>query len=158
MDTVSLLQGNGAATPVGTQRQQLSLDLDRWPIPQAGGLYDAAHAHKQAFDQRCSKGRVYIELQVLEVVPDLYIQACALQLAHLRAGTQLKLTPRNRYDTPEAALRVAGRKALTTLKSKRRASGLYPDCQSTLLRAENWLEDILLQCDYLLERQVNLFS
>ncbi len=138
--------------------RQLSLALDRWPIPLNGGLYDAAEAHRQVFDQRCAKGRVCIELLVLEVIPDLYIQACELQLADLRVGTALRLRPSNQYDTPEAALRAAARKAGTLLKAKRKASGLFPECQSTLLRATNWLEDILYQCDYLLDRQVNLFA
>lgn len=151
-------QTGRAAKTAAADTRQLSLSLDRWPIPLGGGLYDAAQAHRQAFEQRCAKGRVSVELLVLEVIPDLYIQACELQLAELRDGTVLRLTPGNRYDTPEAALRASARKAGAILKARRKASGLYPECQSTLLRATNWLEDILHQCDYLLDRQVNLFA
>lgn len=95
---------------------------------------------------------------MLEVVPDLYIQACDLELGEIRRGTLLRLTARNRHDTPEAALRIAAGKAARELKSNRRASGLFPESQTALLRAENWLDDILQQCDYLLERQVKLFA
>jgi len=147
-----------SAGTAGAHARQLSLSLDRWPVPMDGGRYEATQAYRQVFDQRCAKGRVCIELQVLEIIPELYIQACALQLGDLRDGTVLRLTRVNRYDTPEAALRVAARKAVAILKAKRKASGLYPECQGTLLRATNWLEDILQQCDYLLDRQVNLFG
>lgn len=99
-----------------------------------------------------------IVLWVLEVVPDLYIQACEVVLGPVQRDTPLRLTPRNRYDSPEAALRAAAWKATRELKTNRRASGLYPEHQSTLLRATNWLEDVLRQCDYLLERQVKLFG
>lgn len=138
--------------------QQLSLSLDRWPIPLDNGFYDRAVAHRQAFEQRCAGGRVNIVLWVLEVVPDLYIQACEVVLGPVQRDTPLRLTPRNRYDSPEAALRAAAWKATRELKTNRRASGLYPEHQSTLLRATNWLEDVLRQCDYLLERQVKLFG
>lgn len=139
-------------------RQQLSLALDRWPIPVDGALYDNADAHRQVFEQRCAKGVVCIELFVLEVVPDTYIQACQVQLADISDGTPLRMTPRNRYDTPEEAVQVAAKKAMRLIKSRRKQSGLYPECQSTLLRAENWLEDVLHQCEYLLDRQVKLFG
>jgi len=139
-------------------RQQLSLSLDRWPIPGQDGVYERAAAHRQAFEQRCASGRVSIELWVLEVVPDLYIQACEVQLADICKSTPLRLTPRNRHDSPEQALQAAAQKALRIMKTKRKTSGLYPESQSTLLRATNWLEDILQQCDYLLDRQVNLFA
>ena len=139
-------------------RQQLNLSLDRWPVPLDGGDYDAAQAHRQSFEQRCAKGRVGIDLLVLEVVPDLYIQACEVQLGELQEVTRLRLTPANRYASPEEAVQAAARKALRIIKAKRKASGLYPECQGTLLRAGNWLEDILQQCDYLLDRQVNLFG
>lgn len=99
-----------------------------------------------------------MELWVLEVVPDLYIQACDVVLGDVSRTTPLRLTPRNRHDTPEAALRAAAWKAARDLKSSRRASGLLPDNQSVLLRAENWLDDVLRQCDYLLERQAKLFA
>ena len=138
--------------------RQLSLSLDRWPIPGQGGVYERAAAHRQAFEQRCAGGKVSIDLWVLEVVPDLYIQACDVQLADLCRSTPLRLTPRNRYDAPEAALRAAAQKAMREIKANRKASGLYPQSQSTLLRAGNWLEDILGQCDYLLEQQVKLFG
>lgn len=139
-------------------RQQLSLSLDRWPVPLDDGRYDRAAAHRQAFEQRCAGGRICIELLVLEVVPDLYIQACDVQLAEVRSSTLLRLTPRNRHRSPEEALKAAAHKAMRELKANRRASGLYPESQSALLRASNWLEDILQQCDYLLDRQVNLFG
>ncbi len=139
-------------------RQQLNLALDRWPVPAPDGAYDRSDAHRQAFEQRCAGGRICIELWVLEVVPDLYVQACDVQLAELRRSTPLRLTPRNRHASPEEALRAAARKALRELKANRKASGLYPESQSALLRASNWLEDILHQCDYLLERQANLFA
>ncbi|MFT0850824.1 hypothetical protein VRY85_08580 [Achromobacter sp. F4_2707] len=138
--------------------RQLSLSLDRWPVPLDNGLYDRAVAHRQAFEQRCAGGTVSITLWVLEVVPDLYIQACEVVLGGIRRETPLRLSPRNRYDSPEAALRAAAQKAARELKNHRRSSGLYPDHQSTLLRATNWLEDMLQQCDYLLDRQVNLFG
>lgn len=138
--------------------QQLALTLDRWPVPLANGHYDRAAAHRQAFEQRCAGGRVCIVLWVLEVVPDLYIQACDVILGEVRRGTLLRLTPGNRYDSPEAALRAAAWKAARELKANRRASGLYPEYQSTLLRAANWLDDQLRQCDHLLECQVKLFG
>lgn len=138
--------------------QQLSLSLDRWPIPGSDGTYERSAAHRQAFEHRCAGGRICIELWVLEVVPDLYIQAIDVQLGEVVRSTPLRVTPRNRYDTPEAALRAAARKAARELKSNRRTSGLYPENQSAFLRATNWLEDVLDQCDYLLERQVNLFG
>ena len=99
-----------------------------------------------------------MELWVLEVVQDLYVQACDVHLAHVHKGTLLRITPRNRHHSPEEALRAAAQKAMRELKANRKASGLYPENQSALLRASNWLEDVLHQCDYLLERQVNLFS
>lgn len=148
----------GAPALAASVARQLSLSLDRWPVPQGDGSYDHQAAHRQAFEQRCSAGRICIELWVLEVVPDLYIQACDIELGAIRRGTPLRMTPGNRYDTPEAALRVAARKAARELKANRRASGLYPDSHTALLRAANWLEDILQQCDYLLERQVKLFG
>lgn len=137
---------------------QLSLCLDRWPIALDNGLYDETAAHRQAFEQRCGNGRVSISLWVLEVVPDLFIQASEVVLGDICRRTTLKLTRRNRFDSPEAALLAAVTKAARELKTNRRASGLYPDYQSTFLRAENWLDDLMQQCDYLLERQVKLFS
>jgi len=137
---------------------QLSLSLDRWPIPLANGLYDRDCAHRQAFEQRCGAQRISITLWVLEVVPDLYIQSCELLLGEICRSTKLKLTPRNRFDSPEAALLAAVTKAARELKTNRRASGLYPEYESALLRAANWLDDLMEQCDYLLERQVNLFN
>lgn len=139
-------------------RQQLSLPLDRWPVPFDNGLYDPEVAHRQAFEQRCAAGRVCVILWVLEVAPGLYIQASEVVLGELRCQTTLKLTSRNRHDNPESALRAAASKAARELKAKRRSSGLYPEHQTTLLRAANWLDDVLNQCDYLLERQVNLFA
>lgn|GEM_PF-5657907 len=138
--------------------QQLSLSLDRWPIPSPTGVYDRALAHRQAFEQRCAGGRICIELWVLEVVPDLYVQACDVYLGRLHTSTPLRLTPKNRHHTPEEALRAAARKALRELKANKKASGLYPESESALLRASNWLDDVLLQCEYLLDKQVNLFS
>ena len=138
--------------------QPLNLSLDRWPLPAENGHYNRGAAHRQIFEQRCPGGRICIELWVLEVIPDLYIQACDVRLAEVHRSSALKLTPRNRHDTPEAALRAAAQRALRDLKSSRKASGLYPESQNALVRAENWLEDILQQCDYLLERQVKLFG
>ena len=138
--------------------EQLNLSLDRWPVPLPNGDYDRETAHRRAFEQRCVGGRVCVELWVLEVVPDLYIQACAVTLGEVARVTPLRLTPRNRHDTPEAALRAAAWKAARDLKLNRKASGLWPACQGTLLRAENWLDDVLKQCDYLLERQTKLFE
>lgn len=137
---------------------QLSLSLDRWPIPLENGLYDRERAHRQAFEQRCGGGRVSINLWVLEVVPDLYIQSSEVVLGEICRSTQLKLTQRNRFDSPEAALLAAVTRATREMKLNKRASGLYPEYQSALLRAANWLDDLMQQCDYLLERQVNLFS
>lgn len=137
---------------------QLSLSLDRWPVPLDSGVYDRDAAYHQAFEQRCGHGRVCISLWVLEVVPDLFIQASEVTLGEICRATTLKLTRRNRFDSPEAALLAAVTKAARELKVNRRASGLYPEYQSTLLRAENWLDDLMQQCDYLLERQVKLFS
>lgn len=148
-------RATGAAEPLV---RQLSLSLDRWPAPLGNGLYDREAAHRQAFDQRCAGGRVCIAVWVLEVVPDLYIQACEVVLGDVRRATPLRLTPRNRYDSPEAALRAAVSKASRELKANRRASGLYPQNQTTLLRAANWLDELMRQCDYLLERQVKLFG
>lgn len=139
-------------------RQQLSLSLDRWPIPLDNGHYERAAAHRQAFEQRCLGGKVCIVLWVLEVAPDIYIQACDVVLGELRRETPLRLTRGNRHDNPEEALRAAAWKATKELKANRRASGLYPANQSTLLRAANWLDDVLRQCDHLLERQVKLFG
>ncbi|HLV29218.1 MAG TPA: hypothetical protein VKY60_08875 [Burkholderiaceae bacterium] len=138
--------------------QQLHLSLDRWPVPTADGFYDRQLAHRYAFEQRCTAGRICVELWVLEVVPDLYIQACDLELGAVQRSTPLRLTPGNRHDSPEAALRVAARKAVRELKMSRQASGLYPESQTQWLRAANWLEEILQQCDYLLEKQVKLFG
>ncbi|NLC35820.1 MAG: hypothetical protein GX772_05160, partial [Alcaligenaceae bacterium] len=76
--------------------RQLSLSLDRWPVPLDNGLYDRAAAHRQVFEQRCAGGGVYITLWVLEIVPDLYIQACEVVLGEIRRETPLRLTPRNR--------------------------------------------------------------
>ena len=146
-----------ASRPAGVPTQ-LNLSLDRWPVPLENGLYDRQDAHCQAFEQRCGSGRVCISLWVLEVVPDLFIQASEVVLADICRSTPLKLTLRNRYDNPEAALLAAVNKATRELKLNRRASGLLPDYQTTLLRAENWLDDLMQQCDYLLERQVKLFS
>lgn len=137
---------------------QLNLSLDRWPVPQADGVYDARAAHRQAFEQRTQDGRVVIELWVLEVIPDLYIQACAVQLGENRRDTLLRLNARNRFQTPEAALRAAAQKAARELKAVRRAAGLHPESKTVLLRAANWLDDILQHCDYVLERQVKLFG
>ena len=137
---------------------QLSLSLDRWPVPTVCGVYDRDCAHRQAFEQRCGGGRICISLWVLEVVPDLYIQSCEVVLGEISRSTQLKLTRRNRFDSPEAALLAAVTRATRELKTNKRASGLYPEYQSALLRAANWLDDLMQQCDYLLERQVNLFS
>jgi len=145
----------GAVNPVA---RQLSLSLDRWPAPLGNGFYEPAAAHRQAFEQRCAGGRVCIAVWVLEVAPELYIQACEVVLGNIRRQTPLRLTPRNRYDSPEAALRAAVQKAARELKGNQRASGLYPEHRSTLLRAVNWLEDLRQQCDYLLDRQVNLFG
>ncbi|NYT24968.1 hypothetical protein H0A73_15320 [Alcaligenaceae bacterium] len=142
----------------GAGPRQLSLALDRWPAPVAGGLYDRAAAHRQAFEQRCLGGRVAIELWVLEVVPDLYIQACEVQVGELRRSTPLRLSMRNRYHAPEAALRAAAQKAAREMKALGRASGTDAENRTVLLRAANWLDDILTHCAYLLERQVKLFG
>src|SRR5690606_15481213 len=83
---------------------QLSLSLDRWPVPLADGSYDRESAHRHVFEQRCGGGKVCISLLVLEVVPDLYIQASELVLGEIRRSTALRLTARNRFDSPEAAL------------------------------------------------------
>ena len=144
--------------PAVSAARQLSLTLDRWPVPLADGSYDHAAAHRQAFEQRCAGGKVGIVLWVLEVVPELYIQACEVVLGDLKRDTPLKLSVRNRYDSPEAALRAAVWKASKELKTHRRASGLYPEHQSTLLRAANWLDELMSQCDYLLDKQVKLFA
>ena len=138
--------------------RQLSLSLDRWPVPLENGHYDRDAAHRQAFEQRCAGGRVCVELWVLEVVPDLFIQASDVVLGDVHCATPLRLTPGNRHDTPEAAMRAAAWRAARELKARRKASGLYPEHQSTLMRAANWLEDVLRQCDYLLERQAKLFG
>lgn len=138
--------------------RQLSLALDRWPTPLDNGHYDIQAAHRQAFEQRCAAGRVCIELWVLEVVPDLFIQASSVVLGAVERRTPLKLTARNRHDSPEAALRAAAWKAAREFRSTRRNSGLYPEHETTLLRAGNWLDDVLQQCDYLLERQTKLFA
>ena len=138
--------------------QQLSLSLDRWPVPLPDGVYERAGAYRQAFEQRCAGGRICVELWVLEVVHGLYIQACDVHLGQVHKGTLLKMTPRNRHHSPEKALRAAARKAMRELKANRKASGLYPENESAFLRAGNWLEDVLHQCDYLLDRQVNLFG
>jgi len=138
--------------------RQLSLSLDRWPVPLEGGDYDHAAAHRQAFEQRCPGGRIVIELWILELVPGLYIQACGLELGEIRRGTLLRLAPGNRYDSPEAALRAAASRAAREFRAGRARSGLYPESRAVLLKAERWLEDILRQCDYLLERQAKLFE
>lgn len=149
---------NAKTALIAGEPAQLSLSLDRWPVPLNNGVYDRQSAHCQAFEQRCGINRVCINLWVLEVVPDLFIQASEVMLAEICRSTPLKLTPRNRYDSPEAALLAAVNRAARELKLHRRASGLLPEYQTTLLRAENWLEDLMQQCDYLLERQVKLFS
>jgi len=153
-------EGDSAVRAAGRllQPQQLNLSLDRWPAPQADGVYDATAAHRQAFEQRTQGGRVVVELWVLEVIPDLYIQACAVQLGENRRCTLLRMNARNRFQTPEAALRAAAQKAARELKAVRRAAGLHPESKTALLRAANWLDDILRHCDYVLERQVKLFG
>lgn len=137
--------------------RQLALTLDRWPVPLADGNYDRECAHRHVFEQRCGGGKVSIQLLVLEVVPDLYIQASEVVLGELCRATPLRLTRRNRFDSPEAALLTAVLRAMRELKLNRRASGLYPEYETTLLRATNWLDDLMQQCDYLLERQARLF-
>ncbi|HLU00969.1 MAG TPA: hypothetical protein VKZ70_14650 [Burkholderiaceae bacterium] len=138
--------------------RQLALSLDRWPVPLPDGSYDRESAHRYGFEQRCGGGRVCINLLVLEVVPDLYIQASEIILGEICKSTALRLSARNRFDSPEAALLASVNRAARELKQSRRASGLYPEYQTTLLRATNWMEDIMQQCDYLLERQAKLFS
>lgn len=156
--SLSVKRRERVGLPVHAAACQLALSLDRWPVPLPDGSYDRENAHRYSFEQRCGGGRVSINLLVLEVVPDLYIQASELVLGDVCRGTALRLTARNRFDSPEAALLASVNRAARELKMNRRASGLYPDYQSTLLRATNWMEDIMQQCDYLLERQAKLFS
>ena len=139
-------------------RQQLSLALDRWPVPVEDNLYDNANAHRQAFEQRCAKGVVCIELFVLEVVPDLYIQACQVRLADLCDGTALRLTPRNRYGSPEEAVQAAATKAMRLMKARRRQSGLLQvPIPPYYARKTGW-KTSCINANILLDRQVKLFG
>lgn len=131
---------------------QLGWCLNGWPTSDSIGRYCSSLAHRTIFDQSSRSGGVLIELLVLQIFEDTYIQACSVRVGRFSHEQVLSLRTGKRFTNPDLAFHTGLLRAQRLIRKYRSNREVPP-----VSGAMSWVTEQIAQSTYRLERQLTLF-